>query len=241
MTLNVLYRISDGGNSKVKPEKVYNKKTMFRHFIDTFQHHQIYVFADNVCDDTYNYIISYFPYPERVFRINLGNSFSFLHTAYFAIQHFEAEDTVYFAEDDYIYTPNAPTILEEGLAIAPYVTGYDHPDKYVNRNEGGPNPYIERGGEATRVLLSPHSHWKWTNSTCMTFGTKVKYIVEDMEFYIRNCQGGNPNDFELFCQLYKYNNRFLISPLPAVCTHGETQWLAPLVDWNAILDALTSA
>jgi transaldolase len=41
---------------------------------------------------------------------------------------------------------------EEGLDISDYVSGYDHPDKYIDSDQGGDNPFIKDGGEITRVL-----------------------------------------------------------------------------------------
>jgi len=34
--MKILYRISDGGNNKIKLNFVYDKKLMFLHFINTF-------------------------------------------------------------------------------------------------------------------------------------------------------------------------------------------------------------
>ena len=54
--MKISYRISDGGNNKPKPDYVYNKKLMFLHFIKIFANYDIYVFADNVKDDTYTFL-----------------------------------------------------------------------------------------------------------------------------------------------------------------------------------------
>ena len=227
--MKVLYRISDGGNKKLKPEFVYNKKGMFLHFIKVFSSCDVYVFADNVCDDTYQFLIANYD-PSKIFRISLGNSRSFMYTVDYAIHHFHLEDKIYFAEDDYIYKKNAPFIIEEGLDISDYSSGYDHPDKYINHSEGGPNPYIEQGGELTRVILSKSTHWKFTNSCCMTFATRVKTIREDYGVFNKFCIRGDPQDFPLFCELVR--RRKLISCIPAVSTHGETEYLSKFIDWD---------
>jgi len=153
-------------------------------------------------------------------------------TVDFAMERFLDNTLVYFAEDDYIYRQNAPEIIEEGLTVADYSTGYDHPDKYINHNEGG-NPFIEQGGELTRVLVSKNIHWKQTNSTCMTFATTLKTIKQDYAVFARGCSSNIPADFRIFCDLRQYQNRTLVSCIPAVSTHGETEWLAKFVDWDA--------
>jgi len=229
--MKVLYRISDGGNRKPKPSYVYDKKRMFMHFITVFRNCDIYVFADNVCDDTYQFLISNYE-PSKIFRISLGNARSFMHTVDFAIRHFNPNDKIYFAEDDYIYKKNAPDIISQGLDIAHYSSGYDHPDKYMNHSEGGPNPYIEQGGELTRVIVSNSIHWKLTNSCCMTFATRVHTIKEDYDVFNKYCSTGDPQDFKIFCELVQNKKRKLISSIPAVSTHGETQYLSLFVDWE---------
>jgi len=54
--MKILYRISDGGNAKEKLTFVYDKKRMFLHFIKIFKNHDIHVFADNVSEETYQFL-----------------------------------------------------------------------------------------------------------------------------------------------------------------------------------------
>ena len=158
--MKVFYRISDGGNKKSKLDFVYNKKLMFLHFINTFKNNDIYVFADNVSDDTFNFLINNYN-NSKIFRVFLGNAKSFMYCLDLAISKFDDNEKIYFAEDDYIYRKIAPQIIEEGLDLADYSSGYDHPDKYLNFCDGGPNPFIENGGEITRVVISKNIHWKF--------------------------------------------------------------------------------
>jgi hypothetical protein len=228
--MKILYRISDGGNSKEKPFFVYDKKRMFLHFINIFKNNDIYIFADNVSEDTYNFLIKNYD-SSMIFRISLGNSKSFMYIVDYVISNFDNNEKIYFAEDDYIYTKNAPKIIEEGLSIAEYSSGYDHPDKYINKNQGG-NPFVENGGELTRVILTQNTHWKLTNSCCMTFASTVNIIKEDYEIFKKYCCEKDPGDFNIFCDLYKFKNRKLVSCIPSVSTHGETRWLAKFIDWQ---------
>jgi hypothetical protein len=229
--MKVLYRISDCGNIKSKPDYVNNKKLMFLHFLKTFKNNDIYVFADNTSDELYNYLTENFN-NEKLFKISLGNSRSFMHCLDFAIENFDHNEIIYLAEDDYVYTKKAAQIIEEGLIIADYTTGYDHPDKYMNYPESGPNPFIQNGGETTKVLITNNSHWKITNSTTMTFAASVDTLIQDYDIFKRNCLASGPDDFKLFCDLAQIKNRKLISSIPSVSTHGETLWLAKLVNWE---------
>lgn len=227
--MKILYRISDGGNNKVKPAYVYDKQKMFLHFITIFEKHDIFVFADNVGETTYQFLKEHIE-ESKIIRISLGNSKSFTYSVDFAISNFDDNDKIYFAEDDYIYKKIAPQIIEEGLDISDYCSGYDHPDKYINHNEGGPNPFIEQGGESTRVIVSKNTHWKNTNSLCMTFATTLKIIKKDYNVFKKHCESATPFDFRIFSELKTY--RKLISCIPGVSTHGETEFLGKFVNWD---------
>jgi len=228
--MKVLYRISEGGYKKNKPTFV-TPRTVFLHFLKVFVNHEIYVIADNISNDTYDFLCNHHD-KEKIIRTNLSNAGAFMYAVDYAIKHFEDSDQIYFAEDDYIYTKNAPQIIKEGLSISHYTSGYDHPDKYINHSDGGPNPFIRDGGELTRVLVTDNTHWKYTNSFCMTFATTVKIIKEDLDIYKKYCSTSHPYDFQMFTELISTKSRKLVSSIPAVSTHGETEWLAKFVDWE---------
>jgi hypothetical protein len=227
--MKVLYRFSDGGYNKIKPSYV-TKRGCLLHFLQVFKNYDIYLFADNVTDETFQFLKQHID-ESKIYRTSLNNAGSFMNSLRFAINNFDDNEKIYFAEDDYIYLNEAPQIIEEGLDIADYSSGYDHPDKYVNHNEGGPNPFIVNGGELTRVILSKSRHWKVTNSCCMTFATTVKKCKEDYRVFESFCSTNHPYDFQIFCELYK-KGRKLVSCIPAVSTHGETQWLSKFIDWE---------
>lgn len=228
--MKIIYRISDGGYNKIKPKYV-TKRGVFSHFLKIFIGYDIYVVADNVSDDTYDFLCQNIE-KTKIMRTQLSNAGSFMYSVNFAMNNFNDNEKIYFCEDDYIYTKNAAKIIEEGLELGHYSSGYDHPDKYINHSEGGPNPFISEGGELTRVLLSNSSHWKLTNSVCMTFAATIKTIKEDIDFYNKHCGGTHPYDFQLFCDLIKTKNRKIVSSIPGVSTHGETRWLSKFVDWE---------
>lgn len=226
--MKILYRISEGGNAKVKPEFVYDKRSMFVHFINVFNSHDIYVFADNVSDEFYLFLVENY-IPSKIYRLSIGNAKSFIYAIDFAIEHFNDNDNLYFAENDYVYTPDAPKIIEEGLTISDYSSGYDHPDKYINHSEGGPNPFIHNGGEDTRVVMTKSSHWKYINSCCLTFAASLKTIKEDYDVFHQHSA-----DFVIFQILVKHKSRQISSCIPSVSRHGETEWLAHFVDWETV-------
>ena len=237
--MKVLYRFTDTNNGKNRPAW-FHKRRLLEQAIYIFRNHDFYLMADNITYDTYTqYLVTLLP-SDRIIVTSCGNSKSFISFMHFALQTFSDEnEIIYFAEDDYVYTSHAPAILQEGLGIADYVTGYDHRDKYMEVSNGG-NPLVTEGGESTRVLLTASSHWKITNSTCMTFGTRLKTLREDAQVFEEHCQDSIPHDFMLFLQLGR-NGRKLVSCIPGVCTHCDPLTMAPLIDWEKTLNETTNA
>jgi hypothetical protein len=160
-----------------------------------------------------------------------SGALSFLFAVRHALAHVPGPDAaIYLAEDDFLHLPRARAVLPEGLALADYVTGYDHGDKYVERRAGGPNPYVKRGGEVATVMLSRSSHWKSTGSTTMTFLTTLSVLARDNDTYYAYCKTGYPYDFEMFT-FFASHGIHLVTTLPGVSSHAG--WETPLVDWQA--------
>lgn len=237
--MHVLFRVSDAGNPK---QKLPFTDPLFclDNTVSVFGKEVLSVFADNCSADTLRLIRERGIEPHET---ALGNEGSFLNVFDYSIRTFGDEETVYLLEDDYLHLSNAPRLLEDGLSIADYVTLYDHPDKYMNAEEGGPNMFVEDGGELSRVLVTASSHWKTTNSTTMTFAAKAKTLREDAPVWRRF----GIHDFEAFLFLqqqprtvvekvrytiFPRKKRRLVSALPAASTHCEEAFLAPLVDWT---------
>lgn len=226
--LKIYYRISDGSYKKNRLENA-SKENCYKNFIDVFKNYEITVLIDgDLKFDIKNYIklsnISF----ENIKEGSGAQSFRYMYLK--AINENNDNDFIYFVEDDYFHLENADKILLEGLNRANYVTLYDHPDKYINKVNGG-NPFVENGGEITRVILTESSHWKLTNSTTMTFASKVKVLKEDNDIWFKYTEGTYPRDFEAFIEL-RNKGRSLISSIPGYSTHTEKEWLTPLVNWN---------
>jgi hypothetical protein len=228
--MKIIYRISDTGYNKVKPDYVNNENCL-NNFILIFgkQVKDIIVIADNVSEETYNMILKYVD-QSNVIRVSVGHGAGTFNLALTEALKYEEDEIVYFVENDYLHRIKANEVLLEGFSIgSDYVALYDHPDKYID----GANPLVEGGGEVTRVMLSKSCHWKLTNSTTMTFAAKVKTLREDESILREYTNQSYPRDFEMFLKLRDIG-RGLITPIPGYSTHGETQWLSPLINWNDI-------
>ena len=200
--MRIIYRISDAGYSKVKPDYINNENCL-ANAVKVFDDCEWSIIADNVSKETSD-----------------------------MIEKYKSKDhTVYFLENDYLHKPDSRVIIEEGLSLgAQFVSLYDHPDKYIGPDKGG-NPYCEGGAEDTRVYLTESTHWKITNSTTMTFAAQVSTLRENESVLRHHTSGVHPEDFKMFLEL-RYANKLLVTPIPGYATHGETAWLSPLNDWK---------
>ena len=236
--MRVIYRISDSGYNKVKPDYITNE-TCLKNALKAFPYNDHYwcVIADNVSDNTKNMIEKYI-HPNKIMHVSIGHGAGTFNIAMdLALNKklidgtYQMDHPVYFIENDYLHKEGSDKILQEALDMgADYATLYDHPDKYLDAQKGG-NPYIFGGGEITRALMSDSTHWKMTNSTTMTFATLPSTLKEDEDIWRKHTQGTYPKDFDIFIELRK-KNRVLVSSIPGYSTHGETAWLTPLTDWE---------
>lgn len=248
------FRISDKGRETEKISycsKIY----CLENCIYEFGLEDFILIADNCKDETIEEIKKKGINPIIT---NLGNAGSFQFAVEYIIKNYKENDFVYFIEDDYLHKPYSKKVLIEGLEIADYVTLYDHPDKYTSYKNAGDNPYIIRGGEVSSVFVTKNSHWKTTNSTTMTFATKVLTLKEDKKIFWYYTKNKLPNDFGIFASLTQQSiipvifsgryyrtilsmiysrlslrkKRYLINSIPAYSTHVDCKHLSPLVDWK---------
>ena len=227
--MKIIYRISDAGYSKVKPEYV-NNESCLKNFVSIFGNQNLHVIADNCSEDTLKMITKYV-HPNSIETVSVGHGAGTFNLALDMALGFDDETIVYFVENDYLHKPGSDKVLVMQLGYG-YVSLYDHPDKYINKQNGG-NPFIEDGGEVTRVMLTNSAHWKLTNSTTMTFASTVGTLREDESILREFTKGSYPRDFEMFLAL-RENQKGLLTPIPGYSTHGETAWLTPLIDWSKI-------
>jgi len=231
--MKTIYRISDVGYNKIKPNYINNENCL-KNFCNIFLDYtyNINIIADNCSKSTISMIKKYID-PANIEEVSVGHGAGTFNLALDKALNQDDEEIIYFVENDYLHKQNSPKILKEGFELgASFVSLYDHPDKYINPNEGG-NPYCEGGAEDTRVYLTNSCHWKITNSTTMTFAAKVSTLKRTEPILRKHTSGIHPNDFSMFLEL-REQNELLITSIPGYSTHGEVAWLSPLTDWDKI-------
>ena len=212
--MKIFYRISDGSYKKDRLPNA-TKKHCLDNFLQFFPSNEVFIYADNVKDETFEWLSSY---NCELIRTNGGSSAGGFRIVLAAALDLPTNEVLYFVEDDYLHLPNSREILLEGIERSHYVTLYDHVDKYIPATMGG-NPFIgDDGAEETKVLLTKNRHWKLTNSTTMTFATTTDVLREDADVWKKYIGGTYPHDFDCFMEL-RQKCRTLISPMPSLSTH----------------------
>jgi hypothetical protein len=231
--MKIIYRISDVGYNKVKPSYINNENCL-KNALKVFPwaEYDWSIIADNISEETNNMIQKYIT-RDHIYHVSIRHGAGTFNLALDEALQSPDEEIIYFLENDYLHKSESDKILKEGFELgASFVSLYDHPDKYMGPEQGG-NPYCEGGAEDTRVYLTDSCHWKITNSTTMTFASKVSTLKRVEPILRKWTNGTHPNDFPMFLEL-RNQNELLITPIPGYSTHGETAWLSPLTDWNKI-------
>ncbi len=201
--IHVIYRISDKGYNKDK-SKLDNatKKHCLMNAAEIFGRENFYVIADNCSPELVSFIRDEgFMFEET----HGGNGPTFKRALTKAVSEYDDDDIAYLLEDDYLHLPGSLELIREGLAIADYVTLYDHPDqyeKYTLRRKGAA-PLNRWNLLKTRVYLTEHSHWREIPSTTMTFAARVKTLKEDCRILMCQPDTGPTDDFGTFLKLTK--------------------------------------
>lgn len=237
--MKCLYRISSNSYKKNRLPNATKQRCLIN-FLNEFPVEEITVYKDRCEPELEEFLQNY----SDVFGLNVVSIDGGSSAQSFRIVVDEAlklpdNEVVYLIEDDYLHLPFSRRILLEGIELgASYVSGYDHKDKYIPASQGG-NPLIDvDGGEFTKVYLSKSSHWKLTNSTTLSFLTKVETLREDYDIWKKWCFNDPtqtyPNDYQCFRELIDIKGRSLITPIPGISTHSEIPWLSPLINWEGI-------
>ncbi len=250
----VFYRLSDGSYPKERFEAA-TKENCLLNFFDKFvftygvsYEDQFVLVADNVKDETVdwlnmvlkNYIWKGQKNPPTLMRTQGGSSAAGFRIVFEEALKLADDEYVYFVEDDYCHIHGSRKVMLEGLERSHYVTLYNHPDKYIPASKGG-NPLIgDDAAEETKVFVTEGSYWMLTNSTTMTFATRVGILREDEAVWRKYTEGSYPQDMKIFLEL-RDNGRTLIQPIPTMATHCEPAWAAHkhgtgVGNWNMILD-----
>jgi len=233
LTIQVYYRLSnlEAGISKKKIPNA-TKKHCLENCIKEFGRENITILGDRLNKETKDFVISL---NLKLVEVDNGTgSGTFRDALNLARDENNDGDFVYLLEDDFLHKPKSKDILMEGItSYDAYVTLYDHPDKYINKEDGG-NYFIEGEGEITRLIKSNSVHWKITNSTVMSFACRVSRLKKDYDLIMKYSNGTITDSFGFFTELSQTKEIPVLSSVPGYSTHCEALWTSPLTDWEKI-------
>jgi hypothetical protein len=226
--MKIIYRISDAGYNKVKPSYINNEnclKNAVKIFSNTYDDWK--VIADNISEPT-DYMIQKYVHVDDIDYVSVGHGAGTFNLALDYALTLPDDEIVYFLENDYLHREGSLEVLKEGLNLgASFVSLYNHPDKYLNPQNGG-NPEVDTdGGYITKLYRGETEIFALYNSTTMTFAAKVSTLKRVEPILRKYTQGTYPEDFKMFLEL-RNNGEFLLCPINSYSTHGETQWLGVL-------------
>ena len=231
--MKVYYRLSnlEAGISKKKIPNA-TKKHCLENCIKEFGDKNIVIVGDRLNKETKDYVNSL---NLRLVEVDNGSGAGTFRDALdLAIKENTGDDYVYLLEDDFLHLPGSAKLLKEGVdRFGMYTTLYDHPDKYLNADKGG-NPQIQMNSEVTRLAKTDSVHWKLTNSTVMSFATRVDRLKDDYELLKKYSNGRITDSYGFFSELIQTKQLGVVSSVPGYSTHCEAAWLTPLVNWEEV-------
>lgn len=143
--------------------------------------------------------------------------------AYNLTQAMDANDLIYFLENDYLHVRHwVPEVIElfstfNGLN---YISLYDHNDKYF---------LPQYNDLVAKVFTTRTHHWKTTPSTCGSYIVPKQIFVEDYKDHTTVL-----GDHNKWIYLNETKNRSIISPLPGLSSHCMIDLMSPTIDWEKI-------
>ena len=227
--MNIVYRTHPGDGQKPRPAW-FSKRASLANLLRVFGRSHQYHFLVDGDDSAFAQVLHDFAGRFGVTPVTTIINENHSARAFRRMLDYACElpCVVYCVEDDYLHRQGAAKVLEEGSlglgSVADYLTLYDHPAHY--------SPSC-----ATRLHAGNLCHWRETPSTTCTFAVKAETLREDRSIWESHCSEVPDwiHDNEAFTELVKgRQGRTIASSIPAFSTHCESEWLAPLVDWEEV-------
>jgi hypothetical protein len=244
MHITAIYRTFDGDNVKARPP-YYSKLLAFQSFLLSWRKlgaRRLIVAVNSpglpaVLAPLVEAFADEVRYIERP-----GNAMSYK-TALSWCKDIDDESIIYHAEDDYLYQPDAFQELSAAVERLPevdYFTLYDHRDRYIRSDD-------MRLGRPEFVSIAGNRHWRVVESTCMTYAARARALKRDSRLHQLLSPRNLPHDRTLWRLTqgigmfwWKLPKRTLVSPMPSLATHLESEYLAPVVDWAQVADEVAA-
>ena len=136
-------------------------------------------------------------------------------------------NSIFCAEDDYLWLPDAVETLYYGMELNGFVTGYDHPGiNYIENCNMCQNNITK---EKEKIVFYRGKHWRTNESTTHTFGCKREIFDKTKHIILNRIE---LDDQAFFKKSYLDYGIRLWSPIPAVTSDCHITYTSPGINWE---------
>lgn len=213
----IYYRITDISSSNPSPilndDKFKLNQLCLRSFVSAFKEvkPKMVFICDYTTPQTIEMIRRVVPFEKEIISTGLGINETCL-KQYDLFLEQKDEDEVLFSECDYLWLSSSGQKLLDALRKLPYVSPYDHPDKYLLDKK-------------VDIKLVNGKHWRSTPSTTSTFATTRDNFLKQKDIFYKYGYLDKARWEEM-------GSDVLFTPIPTLATHCVTSQMAPGIDWK---------
>jgi len=141
-----------------------------------------------------------------------------------------ADDLVFFAEDDYLHFE---PMMEEMIASYERISSQINSDIFMCPAD---YPYLYMNNQKTNVLIGNKRHWRTVNETLCTFMTSKFFLEKYWDNFYKTCLDRH-DPFEKYINEI-YNTEVCVSPLKSLSVHftnvNSSYGLSPFIDYKKL-------
>ena len=150
----------------------------------------------------------------------------------FFIAKDEAEDLIFFVEDDYLHKDS---LIEEMLMT------YERLASQLNREIilcPSDYPYLYTTNRKTNVLIGSHRHWQLIDKALCTFLTSKIILNQYWKNFVKNCKKRHDPFEKYLNEIYK--EEYCLAPIPSLSVHftniNSNYGISPHIDIKKLWD-----
>ena len=148
----------------------------------------------------------------------------------FEIAKKNADDLVFFVEDDYLHFE---AMMEEMIASYERISSQLNKDIFMCPAD---YPYLYMNNHKTNILIGNKRHWRTVNETLCTFLTSKELLEKYWDNFYKTCLNRH-DPFEKYINEI-YNSEICISPLKSLSVHftniNSSYGLSPFIDYKKL-------
>ena len=140
---------------------------------------------------------------------------------------------IYVLENDYLHLPywgEMALSLFNQVGGNDYVSLYDHLDKYAMTLEGRSDHWGLYKDLTSKIIVSNGRHWRQVPSICSSWIMSKKVFDRDYDLHSIGISDNTG------CEQFLKRGSTCYTPIPSLATHCQEPWVAPLIDWEGVIN-----